>query len=151
MFYAKTIIVFHILTGIKIDENLALKVRGSKFDFGLGTIESDEITLTATLNDQMVENGDYPLVDPSKDFKLSKKDQSLHFSQSNLVYDAGQSILPFFDSQNTDMEFPAPLSGVQLINYFTSGYAGFIKPRIYTINYADYLDDMNSSIIPETF
>ena len=53
--------------------------------------------------------------------------------------DAGQSYLPFFDSQNIELTIPAPLSGLQLIYYNTPEYGGFIRPRISSINYLDYL------------
>ena len=52
---------------------------------------------------------------------------------------AGQSFLPYFDSQNIELTIPAPLSGLELIYYNTPEYGGFIRPRISSINYLDYL------------
>lgn len=63
--------------------------------------------------------------------------------KGNEKKDAGQSYLPYFDSQSITMAIPAPLSGLQLVHYYTSGnpasYAGFVRLRISTINYLDYL------------
>lgn len=63
--------------------------------------------------------------------------------------DAGQTFLPFFDSQDIVLTVPAPLCGLELISYTSDGtptqFGGFIRPRLTTINYLDYLLTMSNS------
>ena len=63
----------------------------------------------------------------------------VYMGKGNEKRDAGQSFLPYFDSQNIELTIPAPLSGLELVYYNSPSYGGFVRPRISSINYLDYL------------
>ena len=82
--------------------------------------------------------GKIPLIDSLKPYTISTYVR-VFMGKGNEKKDAGQSYLPYFDSQNIELSIPAPLSGLQLIYYKNDNYAGFVRPRISPINYLDYL------------
>lgn len=60
--------------------------------------------------------------------------------------DAGQSIVPYFDSTNITFNVKAPLGGLGFFHHTSSSdYAGFIRPFIYSLylNYTEffYIED----------
>ncbi|XP_044585893.1 uncharacterized protein LOC123265961 [Cotesia glomerata] len=64
----------------------------------------------------------------------SKTNQYAKFQTSDLVKDAGQSTMPFFDAQNVEGEIDFPLGGIGLFHRGHEGYGGFLAFKIYDMN-----------------
>ncbi|CAO1373506.1 unnamed protein product [Diamesa hyperborea] len=76
----------------------------------------------------------------------TNNDYKICFGTSNQVTDAGQSIVPYFDSTNITFNVKAPLGGLGFFHHTSSSdYAGFIRPFIYSLylNYTEffYIED----------
>lgn len=56
------------------------------------------------------------------------------FARSDLGKDAGQSVYPYFDSQEVVTNPSFPLGGIGLFKRGTEGFGGFVAPKIYTAN-----------------
>ncbi|XP_057334222.1 uncharacterized protein LOC130673271 [Microplitis mediator] len=56
------------------------------------------------------------------------------FARSDLAKDAGQSVYPYFDSQEVVTDPSFPLGGIGLFKRGTEGFGGFVAPKIYTAN-----------------
>ena len=55
---------------------------------------------------------------------------------SSLIADAGQSMVPYFDSTDISFDVRAPLGGIGFFHHSSSSdYAGYIRPFIYSLNY----------------
>lgn len=122
------------------------------FDFTSGSIKSKTTEMTGKVEKDIYTenmNDRVPLVsDNIFPHYIVKENCKVVMHKSHEMNNAGQQFLPYFDSQNISLEIPAPLSGMQLIYYYTQTnsnikYGGFIIPRTNTINYYDYLKMSN--------
>jgi hypothetical protein len=67
---------------------------------------------------------------------------------SSLKHDFGQFLVPFFDIRVVTPSIPMPLKGVGLYHRTNGNYAGFIAPRLISINPMEYVVDiLNSTAI----
>ena len=97
-------------------------------------------------------NNQYPLINPNASVLTSFNLRSfVNFSFNKNC----KVILPFFDSQNIDLDIAATLSGIELFYYYTEGYGGFVRPRISTTNHhnavlhiLNKVDSMGPNFIP---
>lgn len=67
------------------------------------------------------------------------------FQPSSLKEDAAQTIFPFFDAQDVDMNPAMPLNGIGLFYKSAPKCGGYIVPRLFTNSldrYMDYNDAM---------
>lgn len=53
------------------------------------------------------------------------------FQTSDLIKDAGQSTVPFFDAQDVDGDPEFPLGGIGVLHRGRDGYGGFLIFRIF--------------------
>ena len=89
-----------------------------------------------------------PLIDSAVETYNVYSNVKISMGKGNEEKDAGQSFLPYFDSQNIELTIPAPLSGLELIYYNTPEYGGFVRPRISSINCLDFLLPSSNDDIP---
>lgn len=66
----------------------------------------------------------------------SRANQFIHFRASDFRKDAGQSTVPFFDSQPIITEPAVPLSGIGLLHKGADGFGGFLALRAFTVDMA---------------
>ncbi|XP_074093605.1 uncharacterized protein LOC141523925 isoform X1 [Cotesia typhae] len=57
---------------------------------------------------------------------------------SDLLKDAGQSTVPFFDAQDVEGKPEFPLGGIGLVHRGRAGYGGFLAFKIYDLNLSKY-------------
>ncbi|CAO1373543.1 unnamed protein product [Diamesa hyperborea] len=77
-----------------------------------------------------------PLISKRPGTVSTKWNYDIFFGTSNQETDAGQTMLPFFDSTNITFDEKAPLGGIGFFHHTSSSdYAGYIRPFIYSLNY----------------
>ena len=55
---------------------------------------------------------------------------------NSLIADAGQSMVPYFDSTDIAFDVRSPLGGIGFFHHSSSSdYAGYIRPIIYSLDY----------------
>lgn len=74
----------------------------------------------------------------------SKTNQYVEFQTSDLVKDAGQSTIPFFDAQDVEGEIEFPLGGIGLMHRGHEGYGGFLAFRIYDMNLSKFFQERSN-------
>ncbi|KAI4457300.1 hypothetical protein MML48_8g00016303 [Holotrichia oblita] len=75
----------------------------------------------------------------SKNTIVSKGNQFVEFSHTDMFKDAGQTTIPFIDSQDVVTKVPTPLVGAGLYYKSTQGYGGFIGLKIVTYDFTEHL------------
>ncbi|KAK9746573.1 protein of unknown function (DUF4803) [Popillia japonica] len=68
----------------------------------------------------------------SKNTIVSRGDQFVEFTHTDMFKDAGQTTIPFIDSQDVVTTVPTPLVGAGVYYKSTPGYGGFIGLKIVT-------------------
>lgn len=89
----------------------------------------------------ILESPDNPLhsLQPSK--IISKHDQYLLFTHSDVDLDAAQTTVPFFDAQIVAPQPATLLSGVGLYYKGTRWFGGFIGVKVFTFDFSVYVQD----------
>ncbi|KAI4457294.1 hypothetical protein MML48_8g00010322 [Holotrichia oblita] len=75
----------------------------------------------------------------SKNTVVSKGNQFVEFAHTDMIKDAGQTTIPFIDSQDVVTKVPTPLIGAGLYYKSTQGYGGFIGLKIVTYDFTQHL------------
>lgn len=136
-----------VVTGIRfrvIDGALTLQVRGTEFDFTTGKLRNLENSYwfaagAKERTEIILENPDIPIESKAKSIPILATNKYIKFGPSDLVKDAGQTTVPFIDSQLVESPNPVPLSGVGLYfkTYEQSG--GFIAPKLVNYNFGPHI------------
>lgn len=63
----------------------------------------------------------------------------IHLSPSSFEKDLGQTVQPLLDVQDVVTYPSTPLRGIGLYHKASSGYGGFIAPRILTYDYSKFI------------
>lgn len=82
---------------------------------------------------------DIPTRTKSKNTIVSKGDQFVEFTHTDMFKDAGQTTIPFIDSQDVVTTVPTPLVGAGVYYKSTPGYGGFIGLKIVTYDFTHHL------------
>ncbi|XP_063904366.1 uncharacterized protein LOC135123538 isoform X2 [Zophobas morio] len=139
-----------IVTGVafrKVGTRLHLQVQATPFNFtsgklrnGFSVLEDDpDIRRKHKFAKQLIlDRVDIPIRSdlPSDKFTTNKY---VKFANTDYDKDAGQTTIPFFDAQPLESAIPVPLVGVGVFHKGTSGFGGFITPRIFTYNFTKHL------------
>lgn len=86
------------------------------------------------------------LINPDNPIKSNVNDidstpvEFVRLQASNLLKDAGQSTVPFFDAQDVEGKPEFPLGGVGLVHRGRKGYGGFLAFKIYDLNLSKYFN-----------
>lgn len=109
--------------------------------FSLGKMmEQDNTDHAQKTDDHLSIHGRIPGLSPSSYIYRITTSSRIVFGTSNEREDAGQTFVPFLDSNEVTLNIKAPLAGIGLLHYSNrDDYAGYIKPYIRTLNYVDYL------------
>lgn len=139
-----------IFSGLQLylqeNKRISLRIVGNKFDAWTGNI-SDKWSEGRPRNNN--QNITYFSIH-NKIHMINQSASILTSLSKNSVLEFGSNehheILPYFDAQDIDLDFPAALSGIEFFHYYTPGYGGFVRPRITTINYYDAILDVVEKI-----
>ncbi|KAI4457296.1 hypothetical protein MML48_8g00010324 [Holotrichia oblita] len=82
---------------------------------------------------------DIPTRAKSKNTVVSKGNQFVEFAHTDMIKDAGQTTIPFIDSQDVVTKVPTPLIGAGLYYKSIQGYGGFIGLKIVTYDFTQHL------------
>lgn len=74
-----------------------------------------------------------------KSLPISSPNTYIKFTHSDINKDAAQTTVPFLDSQDVTNSPPVPLAGIGIFVKGQDGYGGFIAPRIKTLDYAPFV------------
>lgn len=78
----------------------------------------------------------------------SQSDMYIEFQPSDEFTDAAQSTVPFIDIQSVTPNPPVPLIGLGIIHKGAIGSAGYLEPKVFTFNIAQY--EMNKTFTVES-
>ncbi|XP_058794289.1 uncharacterized protein LOC131665995 isoform X2 [Phymastichus coffea] len=152
----------HLLTGLRfrvIGAHLNLEIRMTPFNFTSGTLfkemsvwHSYDTTDASELYDL---DGETYVAKKRTEVKLNKPDvstrsqvqsipdshtnQYIQFGPTDLEKDAGQSTIPFIDTQRVEPKPPVPISGAGIFHKGRGGYGGFLSLKLITYNFEPQL------------
>ncbi|KAH8376690.1 hypothetical protein KR093_000909, partial [Drosophila rubida] len=132
-----------VVTGVKFrvsNNRLNLQVQFTKFNFEQGLLMQPKNTsvwqvkrYTTSFRQKLnLENLDVPTRATLKSVS-SRDNQYLEFVNTGRSQDAAQTTVPFIDIQEVVSAQPLPLAGIGIYHKGSSGYGGFVAPKI--INY----------------
>ncbi|KAK9746499.1 protein of unknown function (DUF4803) [Popillia japonica] len=131
--------------------HLNLEIRMTKFHFESGRLfpTSGSHTWYRNLKTEFspynsrtripTEDLDIPTKTKSRNTIVSKGDQFVEFTHTDITKDVGQTTIPFIDSQDVVTKVPTPLVGAGLYYKSSPGYGGFIGLKIVTYNFTQHL------------
>uniref|UniRef100_A0A224XL13 Putative conserved secreted protein n=1 Tax=Panstrongylus lignarius TaxID=156445 RepID=A0A224XL13_9HEMI len=145
----------HLLTGIKfrkIGGHLNLEIRGSEFDITTGKLKHSGDKSIWVSND----NTDASYYKPRTKVELykpdiptkriigenvpdSSNDQYIEFTSTDVNADAGQTAVPFIDTQLVAPQPPIALTGAGIYHRGTTYSGGFIAPKVFTYDYSEQI------------
>lgn len=142
----------HVLTGVQfrvLGNHLNMEIRATPFDYRTGQLAKEKSRWLGNDNTDAnidsprsllrLEGLDVPTASSSPSLPDSLPDSYLLFTHSDLNRDVAQSTLPYIDIQPVSPEPLTPLAGAGLYHKGVPGYGGFLAPRLYTMNKAEYL------------
>lgn len=140
-----------IVTGVRfrvIDGALTLQVRATDFDFTSGRLMNFEnnswyASPVITRTELILEKPDVPTNAKEQSMPSILADRFVKFGPSDKHKDVAQTTVPFIDSQLVESHKPGPLSGVGLYHKGSTGYGGFIAPKILNYNFSPHIVETN--------
>lgn len=74
----------------------------------------------------------------------ARPNSAVKFQPTNFNTDFGQTTIPYFDARPAISVDGVALGGVGLTHRGTPGYGGYIAPKVFSINHAEYIEiDVN--------
>ncbi|XP_046619021.1 uncharacterized protein LOC124304604 isoform X3 [Neodiprion virginianus] len=144
----------HLLTGVKfrkLGAHINLEIMTTPFNFTTGILINPDTQSIWHGNDNTDATWENPrtllkLDRPDKSTRSqaasipdSKHDQYMMFSPSDLDKDAGQSTVPFIDTQPVAPYPRVPIAGAGIYHKGRPGFGGYIAPKLKTYNFAPHL------------
>ncbi|XP_068992863.1 uncharacterized protein orion isoform X4 [Neodiprion pinetum] len=144
----------HLLTGVKfrkLGAHINLEIMTTPFNFTTGILIKPDTQSIWHGNDNTDATWENPrtllkLDRPDKSTRSqaasipdSKHDQYMMFSPSDLDKDAGQSTVPFIDTQPVAPYPRVPIAGAGIYHKGRPGFGGYIAPKLKTYNFAPHL------------
>lgn len=130
----------HVVTGVRFrryDGHIGIEIRATRFDFEKGNLldleDSWWIRNTNTLSELKLNRPDVPTKTLGKSEKFAENNEFIKLQPSDLEKDAAQTTVPYLDVAT--VEAVVPLSGIGLYYKSTSGYGGFIAPKLITYDF----------------
>ncbi|CAD6233945.1 GSCOCG00007422001-RA-CDS [Cotesia congregata] len=148
----------HVITGVRFrfaedsfeeprfkSGSIQLQIRVTPFDYAKGLVNIEKTRWIAPKEVPMrfrktLGNAMLPTKSPGNVVD-SMPNESVRFRPSNLIEDAGQSTVPFFDAQDVEGKPEFPLGGVGLVHRGWKNYGGFLAFRIFDINLSELFKD----------
>ncbi|XP_074093781.1 uncharacterized protein LOC141524035 [Cotesia typhae] len=148
----------HVVTGIRFrfaedsfenpkfkSGSIQLQIRVTPFDYAKGLVNVEKTHWMAPKEvpirfPKTLENAMLPTESPGN-IVDSMPNQYVRFRSSDLVEDAGQSTVPFFDAQDVEGKPEFPLGGVGLVHRGWKNYGGFLAFRIFDVNLSELFKD----------
>ncbi|XP_074099656.1 uncharacterized protein LOC141527859 [Cotesia typhae] len=144
---------------------LRLKVHGTKFDYVEGKLSipmyAQELNLddgryfkwfNANLFDAETDRNygrarDKISMEDKRDSMLTagnridaRPNSAVKFQPTNFNTDFGQTTIPYFDARPAIIVDGVALGGVGLTHRGTPGYGGYIAPKVFSVNHAEYIE-----------
>lgn len=144
----------HVVTGVKfrlIGSHLNLEMRVTEINFATGEIiepdksfwvgndNTDTISGSGKRTEVTLKYPDIPTRARTKSLPISKSNNYIRFTYSDMGKDVAQTTVPFLDAQDVVNDPPVPLEGVGLFLKGTEGYGGFVAPKVMTFDYGPYV------------
>ncbi|XP_046744714.1 uncharacterized protein LOC124410410 isoform X2 [Diprion similis] len=153
----------HLMTGVKfrkLGAHVNLEIMTTPFNFTTGTLLHPDTQSVWHGND----NTDAALENPRTLLALNRPDKStrsqaqsipdskhnqyMMFGLSDLDKDAGQSIVPFIDTQPVAPYPRVPIAGAGIYHKGRPEFGGYIAPKLITYNFAPHLHSERSDGTP---
>lgn len=130
----------HVVTGVRFRKeagHVKLEIRATQFDFGTGILinlnKSFWTGNSNSLNELTTNKPDLPTRSVVKSQMFAESNQFIKFQPTDMDKDGAQTIVPYLDS--TTVTAFVPLSGVGLYFKSSTGYGGFIAPKLITFDF----------------
>lgn len=88
---------------------------------------------------------DIPTLAPRKSQPDSVHNQYLKFAPTSFDDDVAQTTVPFIDIQDVISIPSVPLAGIGIYHKGTSGYGGYLAPKIWTYDFAPHIPKPNEN------
>lgn len=141
----------HIVTGVKwrmVGAHLNLEVLAAPVNWTAGHLIRPQEKSFWVSSDLTLARQKVVIIDPDLPTRQtqpsqvdSHSDMYVEFTNSDMEKDAGQSTVPYLDTQIVSNEPPAPLSGVGLYHKGQRGYGGYVGPKVITYDYVPHMRD----------
>jgi hypothetical protein len=142
----------HVVTGVKfrvLGGHINLEVQATQINQDSGRLVtgsshwiSNDNTPESKENGRLklvLEEADIPTLSKHPSIPDSVHDQYLQFGPTSRYKDASQTTIPFIDLQQVRPNPPMWLRGVGVFHKGQPGYGGFLAPRVFTVNVADFI------------
>ncbi|XP_044005098.1 uncharacterized protein LOC122850133 [Aphidius gifuensis] len=143
--YLLSAVRFNDFGFIKSKNCISLDAKFVKFNYSSGNISSDvyqwapPLRQPPQLTELIINQPDDPLK-----FKTNLQDsmnnQYIKIGVTDLIKDASQTTIPFFDLQEVTTKPSAPISAIELIHKGHGSSGGFISLKIHLINLSFFMD-----------
>ncbi|KAH8388539.1 hypothetical protein KR093_009160, partial [Drosophila rubida] len=132
-----------VVTGVRFRlyrGRLNLRLRYSKFDFVNGKLNESVWESNEQANERLnLKDKDLPTNSRESSKPLSADHHYLEFVNSGLYADAAQTTVPFVDIQEVSSSRPVPLHGIGIYYKSSSGYGGFVAPKIIHYDFSPHV------------
>lgn len=143
----------HVVTGVKfrmLGNHVNLEIQGTQVNPDNGNLLPDtshwisndntpESSGESPRDELIIEDPDVPTKTHHPSVPDSTHEQYVTFTASSIAKDVAQTTIPFIDIQEVRPKPAVWLKGVGIFHKGQRGYGGFIAPRIFTHNAADYI------------
>lgn len=145
-----------IITGVKfrrVGGHLNLEVQSSMFNFTEGKLlnqgeksfwisnDKTDVSADGPRKKLHIGNPDVPTKSVGPHHPDSKVEQFVEFGPSDIDFDAGQTTVPFLDTQDVSPTPPLPLSGIGLFHKGRKYSGGFVAPKVYTYDFTKHITE----------
>lgn len=143
----------HVVTGLRwrvVGTHLNLEIRVTEADFTTGRLIDPEGTSFWKSNDNTegstdkrtpvkLKNPDIPTLSPSTSEIVSKSNQFIEFTHTDLDRDVGQTTVPYIDAQDVISRVPVALSGAGIFHKGRPFFGGFIGLKLITYDFQPHI------------
>ncbi|KAL9877999.1 chemokine-like protein orion isoform 1-T1 [Glossina fuscipes fuscipes] len=147
-----------VVTGVRfrvMGAHLNLEARLTEFNFETGKLVRPESNSFWKSNDNTDVSGDrrakivlnepdMPTRTKAKSIPDSRHNQYIEFGPSSMRKDAGQSTVPFIDTQDVVSYPSVPLAGIGIYHKGRPGYGGFLAPKLLTYDFTPHIQPPRS-------
>lgn len=134
-----------VVTGVRfglVNEVLSIEIRANDFDFLTGKVEANGTWICSNITERKMlrlQRPDVSTSTPIKSIRNNEPNLLAEFMPTDIVKDAAQHTVPFFDNLVSEPKHSVPLSGIGLYHKTQPGYGGFIAPQVVVYNFEPYI------------
>lgn len=111
--------------------------------FWVSNDNTDQMSNAKRRVEVTLSNPHVPTKSKAKSTPISTTNSFVKFTHTDIGKDAAQTTIPFLDAQDVVNDPPVPLEGIGLFLKGTTGYGGFLAPKIKTFDYGPYIQKTN--------